>query len=911
MRWAWQRLPAITGALALTVVPSAAAGLVVAPRSAGAQAPGRQAAGGGPRVSLGLSSLYSVSVAPGSWVPVVVSVSDRGGSELRGDLVVRAPVSQVVQPSQACYKSGRNFACMSGGWFAYAPLTGYSSAPSVGDVHYKIRFDLAPATTKRFVTDVVAETSAASVRAEAVSAAGQVLARAKYQLALQSGVPVPDVLVVTGSPAQLSSLSLPAPDGAQPQVQLLAPSEVPASSVALGAFSAILVDQADTSSFSSAQGRALQGYVQSGGTLVVAGGLGWRSAVAGLPPGLLPARSAGTTTVALARLAKLLGSEPPAAPAPVDRLRAGAGSEVVLSQGGLPLAVQAQRGSGYVVVSALDPAAAPLSGWAAEPALASRLLAPAYQTYYGEGGSSAPYSGILGATSSPYWVNPLVVPFAGVTSVFGPGPASSALGPYLEQMPGTSLPSAALLGLLLLGYVVVAGPACWLVLRHLRRRELAWAAVPSLALVVGLAAYLTGAGMARSPLGDEVQVAQLVPGSNVAQVTSVGAVYLPRGGSSHVSLAGYSDVSDLGANAGALLTVDPGAAPATSGLVISGPDNTLGGWAASRDETLGGTLEARMEQLPGAVSGTVTNDLGATLTNVYLVTASGSTHLLGKLPPGATARFRFSLPAAGTGLAGPIYSGPPPGATALFARQPGGPYSAGARAEQATAGLVQLASEYWRSGAAGPVLVGLARSPFLPRGTGATSGPVSALDAVVVPLPLSYRPGSKLTGVPAELVGSHGLTGQRPGTGPAPSFTVAKGGSLYYQFLLPASGLKELVVDLGSPNGSGPSAANGPVNGLAVSAGAGALGVSTGSSSGLATSTASPGDFALSAFDYSTGSWSVLRVRTAGGQLRALISSPSEHLGPGGAVELRLSARRSGLEVLGPVPSLSARPEGP
>ena len=59
---------------------------------------------------------------------------------------------------------------------------------------------------------------------------------------------------------------------------------------------------------------------------------------------------------------------------------------------------------------------------------------------------------------------------------------------------------------------------------------------------------------------NEVRVTQLVPGSHLAQLISLGAVYLPRGGSEAVDLSGQFSsppalIGDLGADAGAQLAV--------------------------------------------------------------------------------------------------------------------------------------------------------------------------------------------------------------------------------------------------------------------------------------------------------------------------------------------------------------------
>ena len=510
-RWGWRGLFGATSLLALVT----AAPLWTGQAQASARSP--QAVARGSAVSLRVSSLYSVSVIPGNWVPVTISVTNRGATDLRGDVVLTSQVAHVVQPgSQVCYTSSNGSTTCTvtgpfsyGGYFGYGGgfSQGYSAGAATTQVEYRIPLDLAPGTTKQLVTDVLIDSAQASVKAEALGAAGQLLAKASYQLPVEAGNAQASVLVVTNDPADLSSLSFPLPDGPQPQVQVLTPAEVPGSSAALGAFTAIVIDEADTSALYNGQGRAIEGYVEAGGTLVVAGGLSWRAAVAGLPADLLPARVEGTTTLALTQLSHLLGTGHPPGRTDVDKLGPGPGSSVVLSDGSTPLAVEASRGSGYVVLSAFDPAAAPLATWAGGPALMSRLLASAYSDSYNEQSNVVLSGGVVSFGGTVAGQPP------SRAALMNPAQAGSALGAYLEQMPGASLPSAHFLGMLLVGYIVVAGPICFLVLARLRRRDLAWVVLPCVAVAAALVAYVSGAGLDRALLSEQIQWPRWRPGA--------------------------------------------------------------------------------------------------------------------------------------------------------------------------------------------------------------------------------------------------------------------------------------------------------------------------------------------------------------------------------------------------------------
>ena len=68
----------------------------------------------------------------------------------------------------------------------------------------------------------------------------------------------------------------------------------------------------------------------------------------------------------------------------------------------------------------------------------------------------------------------------------------------------------------------------------------------------------------------------------------------------------------------------------------------------------------------------------------------------------------------------------------------------------------------------------------------------------------------------------------------------------------------------------------------------------------------SPRILVVSAFDHERGKWSPLPATSASGNLIATVDSPARYLGPGGVLEIRLTAAGGGIEVSGAVPTLSA-----
>src|SRR5215467_1343470 len=84
--------------------------------------------------------------------------------------------------------------------------------------------------------------------------------------------------------------------------------EFPTNPLLLAGYTTIVVDQFDTASLSQTQVQALRDFVGFGGTLIVAGGSGWRRSVAPLPAELLPIRPQTTVALSLAPVAAASGA---------------------------------------------------------------------------------------------------------------------------------------------------------------------------------------------------------------------------------------------------------------------------------------------------------------------------------------------------------------------------------------------------------------------------------------------------------------------------------------------------------------------------------------------------------------------------------------------------------------------------
>lgn len=163
-------------------------------------------------LSISVSSTYSVTVNPGTWLPVAVTVTNPGASSVDGEVVVTTPVLPLSQLSpEMCYINGLSTICSFTGTF-YAGTSTFSSPAQSGTVvSYRLPLQLAPGTTKRMVTYVLVQSPQTSVEAEALNREGRVLASATAQPSVNDGAFPPAVLLLTDQPAALSTLPLPAP----------------------------------------------------------------------------------------------------------------------------------------------------------------------------------------------------------------------------------------------------------------------------------------------------------------------------------------------------------------------------------------------------------------------------------------------------------------------------------------------------------------------------------------------------------------------------------------------------------------------------------------------------------------------------------------------------------------------------
>jgi hypothetical protein len=293
------------------------------------------------------------------------------------------------------------------------------------------------------------------------------------------------------------------PAGGRAVVARLDLEALPPDPLGWGALDVLVLDDVDTTVLDAAQVEALAAWVDHGGHLVVGGGAGAARTAAGLGD-LLPVAVGGTRSVDdLQALGEQVGAETLPGPYALAGATPGEG-DVLLEQDGVPLLVRCARGVGYVDFLAFGAGLSPFAAWADTVDLWKWIIQPDV--------GRARHFGVRDGYASHDAVN---------------------------MIPGLEPPSTLqILGFMLV-YTLLVGPANYVVLRKLDRRELAWLTIPLLVVGFTLLAYLTGFQIRGSEAIVHRLATVVVPaGSGQARVTQAVGLFSPRRTRYDVRVAG-------------------------------------------------------------------------------------------------------------------------------------------------------------------------------------------------------------------------------------------------------------------------------------------------------------------------------------------------------------------------------------
>jgi len=420
--------------------------------------------------------------------------------------------------------------------------------------------------------------------------------------------------VVTADPGGLAFLETVTGGRSGADVAFLDLADLPDVSIAWRALDVLVLDDVDTSRLTAGQLAALRAWVENGGQLVVTGGPGGPKTAAAVAD-LLPVTIGGVESAGDLPALSAFGGAEFVAPGPYtltgSSLRAG---ELLIHEDGLPILAHTPLGLGGVTFLALDPKLAPLAGWHGQAAVWERIAA-------------------LSPTPGP-WSNGIQDGYA----------ASQAVA----SIPGLRLPSVGQLLLFLFVYTLVIGPINFLVLRRLRRRELAWVTIPVLVLLFSAITFFTGfRTRGGAAVLNEMSVAYGSVEAERVRTQSIAGLYSPRRGRYDLSLPYDTTAAPFVAGFGASRVMGSLAA------IVRAGDLSLRDVRADTGEVVAFLIDAHRPRPPlsatarlvddgRAVAFTVRNDGATTLENAVVVYGDRQLQL-NDLPPGEERETRLPL----------------------------------------------------------------------------------------------------------------------------------------------------------------------------------------------------------------------------------------------------------------------------
>ncbi|MCC6801439.1 MAG: hypothetical protein IT319_01045, partial [Anaerolineae bacterium] len=395
---------------------------------------------------------------------------------------------------------------------------------------------------------------------------------------------------------------------------------------ALDSVNLILLTDVDSGAIGSGQYQTLTDWIASGGHLIVTGGQNWQATAAGVAD-LLPLTPSGSREIG--------GLQPLA-----DWLRADAdlSAQTVVATGtltadaqvfaaaadGTPLLVRRTYGAGVIDYLTADPNNAPLRGW--------------------DGLRDLWFTLVTTSSPNPGWANGFVDWEAAARA--------TEILPGYDPLPDI-LPLFAFLGL----YIALVGPANYLLLNRINRREWAWVTIPALILVFSVLSYVLGFNLR----GNEVTLNRLAvvhswEDSERARVDELIGLLSPR--RSQYTLSSDDNISlrpiprplqasgILARNTQASVDIRESAqfeakdfnvdASFVAGFHLNGMIDkpAISGQASIADDLIDGQQTVR---------GSVRNDSDMTLTDPVILARGIALHLEQPLAPGDVASFDLTL----------------------------------------------------------------------------------------------------------------------------------------------------------------------------------------------------------------------------------------------------------------------------
>lgn len=381
------------------------------------------------------------------------------------------------------------------------------------------------------------------------------------------------------------------------------PDFIPENSQAMNGLDVLVVHDISTSGLTENQQDAIRRWVLLGGQLVVSGGINAEQTTSGLAD-ILPVTVGDLiSNASLVQLQEYV-------PINVSQIRNTLPDEVTINQVTLGdgaiardeanLVTTRAIGNGTVIFCAFNVGV--LRAWVGEPDLWGKVLHPATR---------------LDATLSFGWWGNLLR--------------------NVLKLPSLNIPSFSVLCLLMLFYIVVVGPVNFLVLRRLKRVELAWITIPALVLLFVIGTYSASFLLrGTKPELFQLSIVEGFEGYDEGMGTSHIGIFSPRRQSYTLGFVTDSLVRLYESNSS-----QPQSSIVWNDTATEIPDmlvdvSSLRTFVTEHPVDMPLTVESSLQQHQGKIWGSVTNMSDVSLEDAMLVYGN-SVQNLDSLEPGATA----------------------------------------------------------------------------------------------------------------------------------------------------------------------------------------------------------------------------------------------------------------------------------
>lgn len=305
-------------------------------------------------------------------------------------------------------------------------------------------------------------------------------------------------------------------------------------------FDFLIISKYDTSLLNNTQISVLEEWVESGGVLIAGTGLSWQKVYHGLPEDLKPFSITGIEDVETAEtLEKFTGREADGINLKLAKGELGfeyitdstpndAGPEnqyllydnyVIAGDDNNPIAIKYQEEDGAIVILTFDPTVEPFASWYSKTAFMENVFkyvkTAIKERFYDYG------NGYYRKYSSSSW----------------------DIQYLATDVPFDKVPPFRLMFIILGIYILLAGPALYIILKITDRRDLAWVLIPALSVLFLSGMYLFGFKTRyNTAIVNTASLIEIKPGSNEAYVSSAIGIFNNRRGTLSIE---YDDENSI------------------------------------------------------------------------------------------------------------------------------------------------------------------------------------------------------------------------------------------------------------------------------------------------------------------------------------------------------------------------------